>query len=235
MLRLEKMILDQLMLYSCFQISLLDQYLSMIYQLKYHEDGIKLYYLQNNTFMFLQNVNAAMGELFPSDAHDFVMNYEVKDGKLTLSFPNPVNGWEFWQIRVTDLEKTSPVVIQFERSNHTSIVHFVEKDTGELIETNNRNEEVYTGAKSAVTVYSPSITKEIVKISVFYSEKETFDFYRKDENILYGEGKNISEISNEGYYKIETIDIYGNSQVVYLRIGFGLKSPTTMPKVLNFP
>jgi hypothetical protein len=197
---------------------------SMIYQLKYHEDGIKLYYLQNNTFMFLQNVNAAMGELFPSDAHDFVMNYEVKDGKLTLSFPSPVNGWEFWQIRVTDLEKTSPVVIQFERSNHTSIVHFVEKDTGELIETNNRNEEVYTGAKSAVTVYSPSITKEIVKISVFYSEKETFDFYRKDENILYGEGKNISEISNEGYYKIETVDIYGNSQVVYLRIGFGFEA-----------
>ena len=197
---------------------------SGIYQIKYQAEGMELYYLNNKGFTFIQKVSAATGELFSTYSHDFVMNYEIKDGKLTLNLPKPADGWEFWQIRVTDFENTSPVVIQIERSNRAPSVRFIEKETGEFIETNNNNEEVYTGAKSTVIAYEPSLTKEIVKISVFYSEKETFDFYRKNESILYGEGKNISEISDEGYYKIETTDVFGNKQVIYLRIGFGFEA-----------
>ncbi len=197
---------------------------SGIYQIQYHAEGLELYYLNGRSYKLLQTVNAAAGELFANVTHDFVINYEIKDGKLTLMFPKPTDGFEFWQIRVTDLENTSPVIIQFERSNRATVVRFVEKETGELIETNTQNEEVYTGAKSAVTIYEPSITEAVVKISVYYSEKETFDFYRKTENILFGEGQNISEMKDEGYYKIVTEDVYGNTQIVFLRIGFGFEA-----------
>ena len=197
---------------------------SGIYQIRYLAEGLTLYYLNNRTYQQIQTVNAAAGELFVNYAHDFTMKYEIKDGKLSLILPTPDEGYEFWQFRVTDLENTSPSVIQIERSDRSPSVRFIEIETEELIETNENNEEVYTGAKSAVKIYEPSITDAIVKVSVFYSEKETFDFYRKKESILFGEGQNLSEIKDEGYYKIVTSDVYGNEQIVYLRIGFGFEA-----------
>lgn len=197
---------------------------SGIYQIRYGSEGLELYYLNNRTYKQIQKVNAAAGRLFANYAYPFTMNYEIKDGKLILILPAPAEGYEFWQFRVTNLENTSPIIIQVERSDRSAAVRFIEIETGELIETNANNEEVYSGAKSAVKVYEKSITDAIVKISVFYSEKETFDFYRKTESVLFGEGQNISEIKNEGYYKIVTLDVYGNEQIVYLRIGFGFEA-----------
>ena len=196
---------------------------SGIYQIRYSAEGLVLYCLNNGTYKQIQKVNSAAGELFASDSHPFTMNYEIKDGKLILILPAP-SEYEFWQFRVTDLEGNSPVIIQVERSDHSETVRFVEIETGELIETNENNEEIYVGAKSAVKVYVNSITDTIVKISVYYSEKETFDFYRKTESVLFGEGQSISEIKDEGYYKIVSLDIYGNEQIVYLRIGFGFEA-----------
>ncbi len=153
------------------------------------------------------------------DAIRTPVRYTYENGILKLSMPRPTLAYEQWQIRLSDVNNLNPRVVQVERCGVAPDLDVVSTDGKTRLEP---LQDAYIGINKEV-VLEGDLTK-IVSIRAYYSKLYLNDFSlvpTTDTYELLASGK-VGSIKEEGYYKLVVTDIYGNEQVILLRISYGL-------------
>ncbi len=150
---------------------------------------------------------------------DITVSYSYDDGVLTLKMPKTSLEYEQWQIRVTNTANTNPFIIQIERSGVAPKLDVVTKDDGAALVL---PENGFAGINKEITL-SGTFDK-INSILAYFSAEYTMDFSDISVSNTYDlfVGGAVGSISEEGYYNIVVTDKYGNKQIIFVRISYGL-------------
>ncbi len=149
-----------------------------------------------------------------------VLQYTFENGVLTLHADAPDKGYELWQFRFYDVEFTHPFIVQLERSNKKPSVLMTKEDDGSVIMP---FEDEYVGANDNI-LFGGNIS-DVVQAVAYRSDIYTTDFTNiPAENIkelLLSDGT-LDGLYSAGYYMVVLSNKYGNKQVLYVRISFGM-------------
>ena len=191
---------------------------SYVYQIDYTEDGVVVSYALNagtasEEVVIVKEVESGgSGTLVDVP---FRLEYGPYNGQTAIIIPKPTTEYTFWQFRLVDAKYVTPVILQIVQSNVIPTVQFQEED-GDTIQGNSTE---YVGVNSAFSVVESSISEDVVSIVAYYSSSYTMDFTDAKSYTLYGENA-VAAIDEHGYYKVVVTNIYGNQQVIYLRLSF---------------
>ena len=172
---------------------------------------------ESGEFIIIESIelsNTEGGDVFDGD---FDLDYTYHNGIVTLIMPECQKEYEMWQIRATDYMEHCPVIVQIERSNRVSQINLVKED-GSLLDM---SYEGYIGSNQILFLDDKSVPADTVEIVAYYSANYTDSFENAERILLYGKDA-TPFLDKEGYYRIVSVNKYGNEREYFVAISFKL-------------
>ena len=181
----------------------------MLYVLAFDEESEEFVVIENGEIALRES-----GKIF--DGY-LVLNYNYQNGIFTLIMPECQKDYELWQFRVSDGMEHCPVIVQIERSDKVSEMDLIKEDGNRL----DLSYDGFIGSNQILVLDEKKVSDDTTEIVAYYSATYTDSFEDKEKIILYGKDA-TPFLEKEGYYRIVSINKYGNEKEYFVAISFKL-------------
>ncbi len=189
-------------------------------------DAVNGFTFDNSTILSFELGEKPRDTLIDKNGLKLTYEYAAATAKeserLVLYFSEPDIQAQSWQIRVGDDKGDRPAIIHIESSSEKPDLKLVDAADLESAPLEAIPDD-YVGANTALTLVGD--TSDIKSIVAYYSSTLTDPdgIETKGEQISLWSGASIGSIERSGYYKIVAENKYGNTQMLLVRLSFGVE------------